>query len=162
MQQQASGGPDGQFVTLWSCRDTPSIPVKFHLHHVWLLMRNTIFLGDLEECKNTLKEENYEMFMDPLTWCTAEILELMRDYVGAYVDPDGSYNRGGTGWNFHHGAPRSTGIAMQAGAQCWKLLQAAAQLNVDIWPRALEERAAYGHSHIHTFTHMRMCMRVLM
>jgi len=148
-----SGGADGQFVIVWSCRDTPSIPVQFHLRHAWLLMRNSIALGlDEVEFKESLMKEN-SCLLPPESWCTAEILVLMRDYVGAHVDPDGSYNRGGPGWNFHNGAPRSTGEAMQAGAQCWKLLQAAYILDVDIWPR--EGRAADGDSQIHTNMHMR-------
>mmetsp|Transcript_71691 Transcript_71691/g.116227 ORF Transcript_71691/g.116227 Transcript_71691/m.116227 type:complete len:702 (-) Transcript_71691:476-2581(-) len=130
------GPPGSQFtsVTLWSC-DTPAVGVPFNLHHAWLLLRNRLMeredvSGETDMKEWLMSEESRPLrSLPPESFCTGEILELMRGYVESYVDCYGVYL-----WVDMDGNWDLSGDDLVAGAQCCKLLEAANYLDVEIWP----------------------------
>ena len=154
------GGPVGTGVPdpaiaatmrLWSC-DTNE-PVDFYEEHAWLLLRGTIG-QEKEEAMLLLRDEGEDSqearTMSGRSGCTAEVLKLLRDYVGAYVKPDGQIVEGGL-WNFLVGAVGATREIALAGCQCWSLLEAGNFLNLDVWPST--GRHADGNQPTHARTH---------
>jgi len=172
------GGPDGPIGTgepdpaiaptmqLWSCDTQES--VYFYLHHAWLLLRG-MFL--IEESFDHLKPDERKQAIETLmlhfidykeartmpvkSGCTVEVLLLLRDYVSAYVNPDGSYAEKGL-WNFYDGVSRATGETALAGVQCWKLLEVGHFLKLDVWPTSREtgrradgDQPTHAHAHVH-------------
>jgi len=158
-----TGEPDPELapaVKIWSC-DTHQ-PVEFYVYHAWLLLRTLLGFDPLDFAEGNqamlfLRDQGEDSrrarTMPVESWCTAEVLILLRDYLNAYVDPDGTFQttnlvndlpRGH--WDFYDGTSRATGETMLAGAQCWKLLEADQFLNLDIWPASyLTGRLADGN-----------------
>jgi len=144
-----AGGP---MVSLWSC-NVPSVEVEFPVQHAWLLLRNlTAFMqfskGEILRRLQGVGGDAFtqvEKTMPPVSFCTEEVLNCVRCYVLHYVHPDGSYKEAGE-WNFHGdfngqlyeqqpiGERRAIGGTLGLGALCWKLLQAADYLDIEIWP----------------------------
>jgi len=138
-----AGGP---MVSIWSC-DNPSIEVEFPVQHAWLLLRNYSAFMDFSkgEILRRLQEVGGDAFtqvektMPPVSFCTEEVLKCIRGYVRDYVHPDGSYEEVAE-WNFRGdaqlaiGERRAIGVTLELGPLCWKLLQAANFLDIEIWP----------------------------
>ena len=164
-----TGEPDPEIasiVQLWSC-DTHE-PVEFYVHHAWLLLRTLLGFDplDFDEGNQAMlflmdkgEDSRKARTMPVESACTVDVLILLRDYVSAYLDPDGTFKTSNLvddlprgHWNFYDRASRATGDAMLAGVQCWKLLQADVFLNLDVWPSKDEtgrQRHANGDQPTH-------------
>jgi len=145
-----AGGP---MVKIWSS-DIKSVAVEFPQEHAYLILRNyfqpldaTPPLHEINETEKTKDERMGQMVesgvhcfeLAPESYCTKEVLMCIRDYVRDYVNPNGFYKEAGE-WNFDNdadlaiGERRAIGGTRGWGAQCWKLLEAAAFVDIEIWP----------------------------
>ena len=171
-----AGGP---MVSIWSC-DNPSVEVEFPVQHAWLLLRNWFEPSMGEELTKEQRMQELvdsgvvSLRMQPRSCCTKEVLECIRDYVRDYVLPDGAYKAAGV-WNFRGdatlaiGERRAIGGTLELGALCWKLLQAADFLDIEIWPEEAVKRRNYsnqthptghGETRMHVIGHGETCMHV--
>jgi len=145
----------GGMVDIWSC-DTISVAVKFPVEHAWLLLRNFSTFLDMSKDEMLLrfKDGKGDSFSQedltflPRSFCTEEVLKYIREYVRDYVHLDGAYKEAGplTRWNFHGDAQRANGANTGLGAKCFKLLEAARYLELDIWSEAVTKRNDAGQT----------------
>ena len=145
----------GGMVDIWSC-DTISVAVRFPVQHAWLLLRNYSFFLGMSQAEMLRRmgdswEDSFsqaQRTLPPPSFCTEEVLKYIREYVRDYIHPDGAYKEAGplTKWNFHGDAQRANGANSGLGAKCFKLLEAADYLEIDIWSEAITERHDSGQN----------------